>query len=554
MNTFRTHFSPTPPQISSSRPKAALDAAARPEISSSRPKAALFAAAAERPLYFVRRATTLRTRLVTLAVTLIALLVPRPASAHVGNKDVFEQIQAGPYTLFITIRPPNVIPGVASVEVRTSGPAITSLTITPMPLTGEASKHPPTPDAMQRAESDRQFFTGSIWLMASGSMQVRFAVDGAAGPASAAVPVPAVPLSILPMQKPLGTLLAILGLILALGMAAIVAAAVRESRVAPNTQPDTIRSRRSRIAFALSLAVVAFLIFEGARWWNVEAAGYAGHLWHASDLHATLDGSTLHLLVRDPDPKHPGEWLPLHNDDMLLDHGHLMHLYAIRSPQMDAAFHLHPVPTANQGLALQLPSMPPGTYKLFADIVYANGFPETETSTLVIPASLSTAPLGPEDASAAPAPLSAGDLGPAYKLPDGYTMAWDKPASISANTAYAFRFTLLDPSGHPATDMQPYLGMAGHAAFVKADFSAFAHTHPEGSAAMPAMMLANPGSDMAMPAMDTTSMPGMSMPAGPLSPTVSFPYGFPTPGRYRIFIQMKHANTVETGVFDAEVQ
>ena len=39
-----------------------------------------------------------------------------------------------------------------------------------------------------------------------------------------------------------------------------------------------------------------------------------------------------------------------------------------------------------------------------------------------------------------------------------------------------------------------------------------------------------------------------------IPPVVEFPYGFPSPGRYRIFIQMKHANTVETGVFDADVR
>ena len=43
-----------------------------------------------------------------------------PAHAHVGNKDVFEQINAGPYTLFVTIRTPTVIPGVATVEIRAS--------------------------------------------------------------------------------------------------------------------------------------------------------------------------------------------------------------------------------------------------------------------------------------------------------------------------------------------------------------------------------------------------------------------------------------------------
>ena len=213
---------------------------------------------------------------------------------------------------------------------------------------------------------------------------------------------------------------------------------------------------------------------------------------------------------------------------------------------MDAAFHLHPSPTSDKHLSLALPGMPSGTYKLYADIVRVNGFPETLTATLTIPHGLAPAPLSPEDASATPPPLSAGDLGPIYKLPDGYTMQWDRPSQITANTAYSFRFRLLDPAGNPVTDMQSYLGMAGHAAFVKTDGTAFAHTHPEGSAAMQALMIANSGNAM-------SGVPDKSASPAPISPSVEFPYGFPSPGRYRIFIQMKHANVVETGVFDAEV-
>ncbi len=130
-------------------------------------------------------------------------------------------------------------------------------------------------------------------------------------------------------------------------------------------------------------------------------------------------------------------------------------------------------------------------------------------------------------------------------------MVWDRPPALTANTAEVFRFRLLDPQGHPASDMRPYLGMAGHAAFVKTDGTAFAHTHPDGSAAMPAMMLAN--QSLANP---TGGMSDMAANARvqPLAPTVEFPYGFPSSGRYRIFIQMKHGETVETGVFDAEVR
>jgi hypothetical protein len=104
---------------------------------------------------------------------------------------------------------------------------------------------------------------------------------------------------------------------------------------------------------------------------------------------------------------------------------------------------------------------------------------------------------------------------------------------------------LEDAAGKPASDAEPYLGMAGHAAFVKTDGTVFAHTHPEGSAAMQAMMLANGDSDEMDAPVATASQH--------ISPVVEFPYGFPSPGQYRIFIQMKHGNTVETGTFDADV-
>ena len=130
---------------------------------------------------------------------------------------------------------------------------------------------------------------------------------------------------------------------------------------------------------------------------------------------------------------------------------------------------------------------------MYGDVVHASGFPETLVSKIVVPANMPEVPPGPDDAAAYPPPLSAGQLGNSYKLPDGYVMVWDRPPTLTANTGYTFRFHLLDASGKPAADMQPYMGMAGHAAFVKTDGTVFAHTHPEGSAAMAALMLANGG-------------------------------------------------------------
>ena len=473
----------------------------------------------------------------------LLLLTPAAGLAHVGSKDVFQTVHAGPYTLNVTIRPPNVIPGIATVEVRTSGAPLAGLHITPLPLTGEASKHPPASDTMKQSPDDPAFYTGGVWIMSSGAWQVRFEADGPSGRETSSVPVLAVPISTLKMQPAMGFGLALLGLFLIVSMAGAVAAAIRESRLRPGLPATPVSRRRGLYAMAAALAIMFAAVYLGAKWWNVEAASYAGNIYAPPATSATLTGDQLDLKVGtwDPDPDRPARFRRHRgNDDYIPDHGKLIHLYAIREPEMDAAFHLHPTLVAPGDFRMNLPAMPPGHYRFYGDVVHANGFPETLVASVDIPANLSPSPLASEDAEATPSPLSAGILGTSYKLPDGYTMVWDRPASITASTAYSFHFRLLDPEGRPATDMQPYLGMAGHAAFVKTDGSVFAHTHPDGSAAMADVMLATPMNAMATP--------------GTIAPAVDFPYGFPTPGRYRIFIQMKHASTVETGVFDAQVQ
>ena len=485
-----------------------------------------------------------------LLLSVLSLL--RVAHAHVGSKDVFETVEAGPYKLYVTIRMPTVIPGVAIVEARSSGARVSGIHITPLPITGEASKHPPTSDPMTRSGADPAFFTGKLWMMASGSWEVRFEIAGEAGEQTASVPVPAVALSTLKMQRGMGITLGILGLFLVMSMAGIIAAAVREARLEPGELPSPNRRRRAVIATAGSLVFMALLIWGGAEWWNVEAATYSLEVYHPLEVNPILAGNVLDLNVRAFHPAknysnrvRPGR----SNNDFLPDHGHLMHLYAIRWPEMDAVFHLHPELASAGDFRISLPAMPPGGYTLYGDVVHANGFPETLVSKITVPANMPGGPPGPDDAAAYPQPLSAGQLGNSYKLPDGYVMVWERPSILTANTAYSFRFRLLDANGNSAPDMQPYMGMAGHAAFVKTDGTTFAHTHPEGSAAMASLMLANESA--------TTMHAGMSMDMPmdnqPISNTVEFPYGFPSSGRYRILVQMKHGSTIETGAFDAVV-
>jgi hypothetical protein len=83
------------------------------------------------------------------------------------------------------------------------------------------------------------------------------------------------------------------------------------------------------------------------------------------------------------------------------------------------------------------------------------------------------------------------------------------------------------------------MGMMGHAAILAADGGVFAHVHPTGSVSMAAMEIANPEADHHH-AHGTAS-------------SVAFPYAFPRPGNYRIFVQVKRAGKVETGRVDVRV-
>lgn len=483
---------------------------------------------------------------------LLASLVAAPAWGHVGSPDVYADAQAGPYRLSVVIRPPLVIPGVADIEVRSQSPEVQGVTITPVPLTGEGSNHPPVPDPMQQPSGDKNYFTGHLWIMATGSWQIRFAVSGARGTQTVSIPLPATAMATRKMQSGLGVFLAAMGLLLVIGMIGIVGAASREAKLAPGLAAPPANRRSARIAMTVAAVVLVAGVLLGNVWWKSEAASYSEYIYKPLQMNASLATPTaLHLELRDPG------WLSArHLDDFIPDHDHLMHLYAIRWPEMDVVFHLHPQLAGAGKFNLALPSMPAGEYRLYADVVHKNGFPETIVGSIAIPA-INGVPLAGDDAAGTAPPTGAQVEGSSgdrtFRLPDGYTMVWKAPGKLVANAPQSFEFELLDKSSHPATDESLYMGMLGHAAFVKTDGSVFAHIHPNGSMSMAALMMANPQSQMQHAGNESGNMPGMTMSGGQLPASVTFPYGFPSSGSYRIFVQMKHGQTVETGIFDAAV-
>lgn len=478
-------------------------------------------------------------------ICVLLLLLPTALLAHVNSPDVYFDGYAGPYHLLVTLRPPQVVPGVAQIEVRAVANDVNEIKILPLRMIGE-NKAPVADDAA-RSLADPQLFTGALWIMTRGSWKIQINVNGKKGAGQLDVPLPAVSLSSQPMQRGLGILLALLGLALAAGVVGIIVGAAREATL-PAGDPAPARSNRARFSMAIAALIVIGAVLFGNRWWGAEARANARLNYKTPNMKPSLlAGSVLRLRLDNPNQAEPplfarGGQQPdrIRLDDLIPDHGHLMHLFIVSMPEMKSFWHLHPDQSQPGDFAVNLPIMPEGQYKLYADIVHHTGFPETQVATVNLPA-VTGEPMSGDDSGGLN--LAASDK--VAQLSDGYRLVWqrdDKP--FKASTPYWFRFLVQDKEGKPAADLEPYMGMAGHAVFISTDGSIFAHVHPAGSVAMAAVALAEKGSGThSMQAMDDTG-----------AAIVSFPYGFPKPGEYRIFVQIKRAGKVETGEFVAKAE
>jgi len=517
------------------------------------------------------------------ALTTLLLIVcgTLPLSAHVGSPDVFFEGKAGPYPLFVTVMVPQVIPGVAEIQVRSESPDVQSIQIVPLRLTGQGSQLAPTPDQAVRSKDDPQFFTGSLWLMETGALQVRISAEGTKGHGELAVPVPSFAQRVLPMQTPLKGLLIVLLLVLTIGIVSIVGAGSREGKLEPGAALPARNKTRARIVMGVTAVVVIGLVYLGNSWWGVEAANYQSSVNHYAPPIADLSLRNGNQLVIGYTPVYSKWTGNLDLSKVIPDHGHLMHLFLVSSPGMDRMYHLHPTLQKDGTFMKDLPPILAGHYKVFADVVDQRGFPWTLLGEFYLPKvpeeCSGCKPLPgigagePDDSGWSGAPLNAaaGDSAPdttSVTLPDGAKMVWDHPSGpLHANAPMPFKFRVYDKDGQPATDLDLYMGMPAHAEIVRSDMSVFAHIHPAGSVSMAALDLAQQG----LPgAGGPNDMGGMSMPMAapaskadegaecpPILPAdISFPYGFPQPGVYRIFVQIKRGGLVQTAVFDAHVQ
>jgi hypothetical protein len=491
----------------------------------------------------------MRTAVSLMAFVLLAPLV----FAHVGSPDVYYQGQAGPYTLLVIIRPPAVIPGVAAIEVRSLSAGINRVEILPLQMVGPGAKLAPTPDVAQHLDDPKVFY-GKLWIMDRGSWKVQITVDGDRGKAQMSVPVVAVSTTSLRMQRTLGGLLSVLGLLLLLGLVGIIGAANREAQLDPAQLPSRAQIQRARWRMAIAAVLVLAAVLLAGSWWKSEADDNARLAYKLPHLAASLAAdNSLRLQLDNPNASRITAFRTerpdrLRLDDLVPDHGHLLHLFLVRMPDMRSFWHLHPDEVQTGEFSQLLPAMPAGQYRIYADIVHHTGFPETQIGDINL-----ASDLGPANSK----PLSGDDAGEAGLVPsdkvaplaDGYRMVWERdPGPLRAKQPIWFRFRIEDKDGKPASGLENYMGMAGHAAFISNDGKVFSHIHPAGSVSMAALAIAQGR----VPDQGMNGMNGMDH--GVSSSEVSFLYGFPQAGDYRIFVQVKRAGRVETGSFMAHVE
>ncbi|MGB2592743.1 MAG: hypothetical protein WAJ96_18970 [Candidatus Acidiferrum sp.] len=496
-------------------------------------------------------------RVRTVGIVSLVLLAALSVSAHVGSPDVYFEGDAGPYHLYVTVRVPQVIPGIAEIQVRSALNDVEKIEIVPMRLSGPGSDLPPTPDVAERSKQDSQFFTGSLWLMEFGALKVRVTAEGNKGKGELAVPVPAFAQRTLPMQRSLSGVLGFLMAFLAVGLIFIAGAAAREGNLEPGERPSASRIRRARMVMVITAAVVIGILYLGKAWWGVEATNYKRDVNFFKPPEAEtqmVNGNQLVIRAKGQDPA----WSKrVDMNELIPDHNHLMHLFLISTPGMERMWHLHPERGEGGAFVDDLPDMPAGHYEVFADIVDRAGFPWTLVGTVDLP-QIAGKPLTGDDSTWSGTALDGRvDDSNVAQLADGYRIVWDKGNEpLTANAAVVFKFRLEDKDGQPAKDMEPYMGMAGHAEFVSSDMSVFAHIHPAGSVSMAALQLASEDATVGAGEMQGGMSNGMTMAMAPstIEPEVSFPYGFPKAGEYRIFVQVKRAGQIETGVFEAHVQ
>ena len=478
----------------------------------------------------------------------VALLTP----AHIGSPDTWFSGRAGPYPVRVLVRSPGVIPGLADLTIWTDSSA-TAVWATPAYYNAGDRGLPPA-DTAKVIAGQPGAWSVPLWIMISGSYNIRISVNGAQGVGTAVVPVSMVATTVREMPPQLGLTLGVLGLVLVAGLVTIVGAAARESVLVPGEEPDLRRRRRGWIAMGTTVVLVGLILWGGRLWWQAEDRAYrrgVSRQWR-TDARVTGEGADrrLHVAIAD------SIWQERRVTPLVPDHGKLMHLFLASADGGNAFAHLHPVSRDSSDFETALPPLPAGRYRVFADITHESGFARTLIGSVVLPeADSSNRPADPDDGWR---------IGPAddslATLPDGATVTWLRPPALRANEDGGLRMVVRERDGSSGA-VEPYLGMAGHAVVMREDGGVFIHLHPMGtiSAAAQVMQAERTPADTVWGALGrrlsaSGAFTRHAAHPGLLPGEIEFPYAFPDTGSYRVWVQVKRGGRIETVAFRARVE
>ena len=211
------------------------------------------------------------------------------------------------------------------------------------------------------------------------------------------------------------------------------------------------------------------------------------------------------MVVRDPDTgERVARFIEVHERQL--------HLFII-SRDLTRFAHVHPQRREDGTFELRH-DMAAGEYMLIADFLPADG-----TAQLVQRAVVTPGYAGPLFAAAA---LPTPSASPQEQVAGGLRIRLESDALRPRRESFV-RFLISEAdSGLPVTDLEPYLGAAGHMLIVSSDLSSAIHGHPEG-----------------------TRTSGQ---------IVTFGSVFPAPGVYKLWVQFQRRGQVVTTSFVVTVQ
>lgn len=544
---------------------------------------------------------------------IIILLVTGPLSeGHIGSPGVTLEGEAGPYAATVVVNSPDVIPGTATVDVYLTDPTVSEVELKPI-YWFAGSSGTPKADLALPVPGESGHYKGEIWLMSPGSASIEVNVKGEQGEGSILLPVMAVSTAQKEMDPSLGWTLAGLGIFLVILMVTIISLSTGDSLVKPGEKPDRKVKTKRWVGATLGLLFVASVVYGGNNWWDSWSNNYQRFMYKpfTATSQVTAENGRQVLSFSIDSTRLEQLYLTRNINYLVPDHGKIMHMFLLKMGTLDVFAHLHPIRTDSTLFETVIPPLPAGDYYVFTDVTRLSGFSETIADTVSIPdagaelvAQWSDSLLmDTDDTYYITDPILQSDYKPVLPggdivvcgspgkrtiLPDSSYVTLELPESreFKSNQLYQLTFAFEDEVGNPS-ELEPYLGMMGHAVVFKEDGSVYIHLHPVGSYSMASQEMMESRfegqsgrvdwnkiqnqrvfrdsidqviADLNQkPYAERDSILSVGMdhsvddPDHPDHSVVKFPYSFPEAGQYRIYVQMKRNQKILNGAFDVEV-